>query len=127
MTEENCCANCKYSHMGIGAIICNIKERVYVHRNGICEEYEKRGLWRENEIKKLQISDTIFGNSRRWGKVVLQEQKWENLNCTDCGGRLKIEKDNEFESVKVCQDCGSRAILIKKIRKLKGELRKNEN
>lgn len=122
MTEENCCANCKYCHKGIATLICNIKSRVFVNRNDICDDYEKRGAWRENELKKMEIADTIFGNSRRWGKVVLQEQKWETLKCNDCGGRLKIEEDNEYESIKVCQKCGHRSLLIKKIRTLKGDM-----
>lgn len=65
---------------------------------------------------KTDLSENIFLSERRWGKTLMQEQQWANLKCNDCGGKLELEKDNEFESVKVCQDCGSRSILIKKIR-----------
>lgn len=68
---------------------------------------------------EIEMTEELFGSSQRWGKVALQKQQWATLKCMDCGGELEIEKDNEFESVNVCQDCGSRALLIKKIRKEK--------
>lgn len=74
---------------------------------------------------KTDLSENIFLSERRWGKTLMQEQQWANLKCNDCGGKLELEKDNEFESVKICPDCGSRSILIKKIREeneLKGRV-----
>ena len=58
------------------------------------------------------INDLLFSN-KRLGKVALQEQQWATLKCEDCGGKLAVETDNEFECVKVCQ-CGLKAVLIKK-------------
>ena len=58
----------------------------------------------------------LFFPELRCGKTVISKLKWEDLRCNDCGGKLELEKDNEFESVKRCQDCGKSAILIKKIR-----------
>ena len=58
----------------------------------------------------------LFPKSR-FNKCIIQEQVWENLNCRECGGEMEMVTDNEFESVKVCLECGDKALLIKKIRK----------
>ena len=51
--------------------------------------------------------------------AVLFESEWETLKCNDCGGTLELEVDNDFESVKVCKDCGTKILLIKKLREEK--------
>ena len=65
------------------------------------------------------MTEELFGSSQRWGKVVLQKQQWATLKCMDCGGELELMLNNEYEEVKICQDCGSRILLIKKIREEK--------
>ena len=63
------------------------------------------------------MNDCIF--SRRQMNAVLFESEWETLKCNDCGGTLELEVDNDFESVKVCKDCGTKILLIKKLREEK--------
>ena len=42
--------------------------------------------------------------------------EWENLVCKDCGEKMVLEKENDYESVKFCPNCGRRDLLIKKLR-----------
>ena len=51
------------------------------------------------------------------GKTLMIQKKWDNLKCTDCGCKLKLIYGDEFESVKLCQECGKKHLLIKKLRK----------
>ena len=54
---------------------------------------------------------------KNFGKCIIQEQIWANLKCRNCGGEMKTTQNNEFESVKVCQRCGRKVLLVKKFRK----------
>ena len=62
------------------------------------------------------MTDTYLFSRSMCGKAIILENKWKNLKCKKCDGELKIIKDNGFEEVKECVDCGWRAILVKKIR-----------
>ena len=42
--------------------------------------------------------------------------EWENLVCRDCGEKMVLEKENDYESVKFCHNCGRRDLLIKKLK-----------
>lgn len=52
-----------------------------------------------------------------FSKSLMIENEWDNLKCEKCGGELELEKNNEFEEVKVCKDCGHKVLFIKKLRK----------
>ena len=54
----------------------------------------------------------------RVGKTVMLQKKWDNLTCRECGCDLKLERDNEFEAVKICPRCGKKHLLVKKIRRM---------
>lgn len=53
---------------------------------------------------------------KRQGKTFTLMTEWENLICMDCGEKMLLEKDNDYESVKSCHNCGRRDLLIKKLR-----------
>lgn len=51
-----------------------------------------------------------------FGKALLAEEEWKNLKCDECSGEMELVKNNEFEEVKTCKDCGYKVLLIKKLR-----------
>ena len=53
---------------------------------------------------------------KRQGKTFTSLTEWENLVCRDCGEKMVLEKENEYESVKFCPNCGRRDLLMKKLR-----------
>lgn len=53
---------------------------------------------------------------KRQGKSFTLMTEWENLACRDCGEKMLLEKENDYESVKFCHNCGRRDLLIKKLR-----------
>lgn len=57
----------------------------------------------------------------RYGKTIMLEKYWETLKCDDCGTKMKLKTENEFESVKICPKCGRKALLIKKLRVITDE------
>ena len=63
------------------------------------------------------MSDTYLFSNNMCGKTIMLKIKWKNLKCEKCDGKLKLTKNNDFEEVKECVDCGWRAILVKKIRR----------
>ena len=50
------------------------------------------------------------------GKTFTSMTEWENLVCRDCGEKMVLEKENDYESVKFCHNCGRRDLLIKKLK-----------
>ena len=50
------------------------------------------------------------------GKTFTLMTELENLLCRDCGEKMVLEKENDYESVKSCHNCGRRDLLIKKLR-----------
>ena len=57
----------------------------------------------------------------RCGKTIMQEMEWETLKCDDCGTKMELKTENEFESVKICPKCGRKGLLIKKLRGITDE------
>lgn len=57
----------------------------------------------------------------RYGKTIMLEKYWETLKCYDCGTKMELKTENEFESVKICPKCGRKALLIKKLRVIADE------
>lgn len=57
-----------------------------------------------------------FPVSKRQGKTFTLMIEWENLVCKDCGEKMVLEKENDYENVKFCPNCSRRDLLIKKLR-----------
>ena len=53
---------------------------------------------------------------KRQGRAFTSMAEWENLVCRDCGEKMVLEKENDYESVKFCPNCGRRDLLIKKLK-----------
>ena len=50
-------------------------------------------------------------------KSILMESKWNDLKCAKCDSELELVRNNKYESVKKCPECGYRCMLIRKLRR----------
>lgn len=67
-------------------------------------------------IMSKRFNIGTFPISKRQGKTFTLMTEWENLVCKDCGEKMVLEKENDYESVKFCPNCSRRDLLIKKLR-----------
>lgn len=67
-------------------------------------------------VSEERFNIATFPVLKRQGKTFTSMTEWENIVCRDCGEKMVLEKENDYESVKFCPNCGRRDLLIKKLR-----------
>jgi rRNA maturation endonuclease Nob1 len=67
-------------------------------------------------MSEKRFNIATFPVSKRQGKTFRLMKEWENLVCRGCGEKMVLEKENDYESVKFCPNCGRRDLLVKKLK-----------
>lgn len=67
-------------------------------------------------MNERRFTIATFPVLKRPGKIFTSMAEWENLVCGDCGEKMVLERENDYDSVKFCCNCGRRDLLIKKLK-----------